>query len=264
MREASTLSEHPEFKGYIHDVGGPTANMYGIECEQKKIKGKCPNKHCLCPVICNNLEISHLAQINLLRKLRQIPKVKKVFIASGIRHDLVIRDKKYGVQYLEEIIKHHISGQLKLAPEHSEDHILTLMGKPSVESFIEFSHLFENTNHRLGKNLFLTCYFIAAYPGCTLQDMNNLDRFIRKILKFRPRQIQVFTPSPSTPATLMYYTEKAYNSGKPLFVEKDNQNKEKQKKCSSSAVPYNQPEKEKNHSIVTKSASGSWVVLYEN
>jgi len=229
LKEASILTNHPEFKGYIHDVGGPTANMYGIECKRKKTKGTCRNKRCLTPVVCNKLEISHLPQIALLKKLRQMPKVKKVFIGSGIRHDLVIKDQTYGLQYLEEIIQHHISGQLKVAPEHSEDHILALMGKPPIESFMEFLRCFEKINRRMGKKQFLTCYFIAAYPGCTRQDMECLNRFSRRVLKFKPRQIQIFTPSPSTPATLMYYTGKDYDSGKPLFVEKDKRNKEKQK-----------------------------------
>jgi uncharacterized radical SAM protein YgiQ len=229
LKEASILTNHPEFKGYIHDVGGPTANMYGIECERKKTKGTCRNKRCLTPVVCDKLEISHLPQIVLLKKLRQMPKVKKVFIGSGIRHDLVLKDQTYGLQYLEEIIRHHISGQLKVAPEHSEDHILALMGKPSIESFMEFFRCFEKINRRMGKKQFLTCYFIAAYPGCTRQDMERLKRFSRRVLKFKPRQIQIFTPSPSTPATLMYYTGKTYDSGKPIFVEKDKRNKEKQK-----------------------------------
>jgi len=229
LKEASILTNHPEFKGYIHDVGGPTANMYGIECERKKSKGSCRNKRCLTPVVCDKLEISHLPQITLLKKLRQIPKVKKVFIGSGLRHDLVIKDQTYGLQYLEEIIRHHISGQLKVAPEHSEDHILALMEKPSIESFLKFFSRFQKINRRIGKKQFLTCYFIAAYPGCTRQDMERLNHFSRNVLKFKPRQIQIFTPSPSTPATLMYYTGKAYDSGKPLFVEKDKRNKEKQK-----------------------------------
>ena len=230
LKEAAMLTNHPEFKGYIHDVGGPTANMYGIECEQKKTKGTCRNKRCLAPVVCNNLKISHLRQITLLKKLRQLPKIKKVFIASGIRHDLVLNDQIYGRQYLEEIIQHHISGQLKVAPEHSVNHILALMGKPSIESFMEFFRCFENINRRAGKKQFLTCYFIAAYPGCTHQDMEHLRHFSRSVLKFKPRQIQIFTPSPSTPATLMYYTEKAYDSGEQIYIAKDTRDKEKQKK----------------------------------
>ena len=229
LKEAARLTDHPEFKGYIHDVGGPTANMYGIECTRKRTKGACSNKRCLTPVVCSELNISHLPQMALLKKIRQLPKIKKVFIASGIRHDLMLKDRRYGLHYLEEVIQHHVSGQLKVAPEHSEDPILALMGKPSIDCFVEFMRHFEKINHRLGKKQFLTCYFIAAYPGCTFQDMLQLSRFSSRVLKFKPRQVQIFTPSPSTPATLMYYTEKAYDSGKPLFVEKDKQKKEKQK-----------------------------------
>jgi len=141
----------------------------------------------------------------------------------------VLNDQMYGLQYLEEIIRHHISGQLKVAPEHSENHVLALMGKPPIESFMEFARCFEKINRRMGKRQFLTCYFIAAYPGCTRRDMERLNRFTRRVLKFKPRQIQIFTPSPSTPATLMYHTGKAYHSGNPIFVEKDRRNKEKQK-----------------------------------
>jgi uncharacterized radical SAM protein YgiQ len=158
-----------------------------------------------------------------------LPKVKKVFIGSGIRHDLVLADHTHGLKYLEEIIGHHISGQLKLAPEHSENHILSLMGKPAIEGFIEFKRRFDKINRRLGKKQFLTCYFIAAFPGCSLQDMKRLRHFSHDVLRFRPRQVQIFMPSPSTPATLMYFTEKSYDNGKPLFVEKHNRDKEKQK-----------------------------------
>jgi len=229
LKEAAVLTQHPEFKGYIHDVGGPTANMYGIECRRRKTKGTCRNKRCLTPVVCSKLEVTHLPQIALLKKIREIPKVKKVFIASGIRHDLVLEDRTDGLRYLEEVVRHHISGQLKVAPEHSEDHILALMGKPPIERFMEFFRCFEKINRRIGRKQFLTCYFIAAYPGCTRRDMERLNRFSQRVLKFKPRQIQIFTPSPSTPATLMYHTEKAYDSGKPIFVEKDQRNKEKQK-----------------------------------
>jgi len=229
LREATTLTARPEFKGTIQDVGGPTANMYGIECRRKNKKGACRRKRCLTPKVCDKLTVDHSRQIVLLRKLRKLPGVKKVFIGSGIRHDLVLQDADHGLEYLEEIIRHHISGQLKLAPEHSENEILELMGKPAIEGFIEFKRRFETINRRLKKKQFLTCYFIAAYPGCTLEHMGRLNRFSREVLKFRPRQVQIFTPSPSTPATLMYTTGKSYDAGKPLFVEKNNRRKEKQK-----------------------------------
>ncbi len=230
LREAAGLTRHPEFKGIIQDIGGPTANMYGIECEQKKTHGPCRNKRCLTPTVCKHLPVSHKRQIRLLRKLRQLPGLRKAFIGSGIRHDLILQDKTYGRQYLEEIIRHHISGQLKIAPEHSENHILRLMGKPKANQLKQFVSLFYRTNKALGKKQFLTCYFIAAYPGCTLEDMHKLKRFIRQVLRFTPEQIQIFTPSPSTFATLMYYTETTLQGDRPLFVEKHNRRKENQKR----------------------------------
>jgi len=229
LREAGALTAHPRFKGIIQDVGGPTANMYGIDCGRRKEKGSCRHRRCLTPGVCKGLKVSHGRQIALLRKLRALPRVKKVFIGSGIRHDLVLRDGSHGLEYLEEIIRHHISGQLKLAPEHSENEILDLMGKPPIESFLEFKRHFDEINGRLGKRQYLTCYFIAAYPGCTLRHMERLNRFARSILKFRPRQVQIFTPSPSTPATLMYHAKKSYRTATPLFVEKQDRGKERQK-----------------------------------
>jgi uncharacterized radical SAM protein YgiQ len=229
LREAASLTNLPGFKGIIQDVGGPTANMYGIECEQKKTRGPCRNKRCLTPNICEHLPVSHKRQIRLLKKLRKLPGVKKAFIGSGVRHDLVLHDEIYGRQYLEEIIRHHISGQLKIAPEHSVDRILRLMGKPKADLLERFVSLFYQINKTLGKKQFLTCYFIAAYPGCTLEDMHKLKRFIRRVLGFTPEQIQIFTPSPSTMATLMYYTETTVRGKHALFVEKHNRKKEKQK-----------------------------------
>ncbi|SPD73203.1 conserved hypothetical protein [uncultured Desulfobacterium sp.] len=229
LREAQRLPQHPKFKGVIQDVGGPTANMYGIDCERKKVRGACMRKRCLTPSACKHLPVSHSRQIELLKRLGRLPGVKKVFIGSGIRHDLVLQDETYGQKYLEEIIRHHISGQLKIAPEHSEDHILRLMGKPGSDMFRRFVTLYDETNRALKKRQFLTCYFIAAYPGCTMEDMGKLKRFIGKVLKFRPEQIQIFTPSPSTFATMMYYTEET-PGGKRLFVEKDKRKKELQKR----------------------------------
>ena len=230
LKEAASFTKHAEFKGIIRDAGGPTANMYGMECEHIKKQGACPDKSCLFPAPCRKLPISHKRQIRLLQQLRQLPGVKKIFIGSGIRHDLILCDKKYGQKYLRELISHHISGQLKIAPEHTEDHVLALMGKPKANAFAKFVSLFDQTTKNLGNKQFLTCYFIAAYPGCAMKDMQNLKQFIRKVLRFTPEQIQVFTPTPSTMATLMYYTEKDTFTGKHIFVEKDSAKKEKQKK----------------------------------
>ncbi|MFH1076070.1 MAG: radical SAM protein, partial [Pseudomonadota bacterium] len=229
LREAEKLARHKDFKGIIQDVGGPTANMYGIECERKKRRGACRERRCLTPDICRHMPVSHKKQIRLLRKLRKIPNVKKVFIGSGIRYDLILQDKEFGHQYLDEIIKHHISGQLKIAPEHSETQILRLMGKPGRDLLKQFVLLFRQANAATGKKQFLTCYFIAAYPGCTIRDMQALKEHVHDILKFTPEQVQIFTPSPSTFATLMYYTELDCIDGKSVFVEKDIKQKIRQK-----------------------------------
>ena len=229
LKEARYLTRHPDFKGIIQDVGGPTANMYGMDCKLWQKHKPCENKHCLTPTPCVNLSIGHLRQIHLLRQLRELPNVRKIFIGSGIRHDLIVADKKNGRSYLGEIVSHHISGQIKVAPEHSQAHVLQLMGKPDTAVLTQFLTLFKQLNRERNKRQFLTCYFIAAYPGCTLADMAALKQFVRRTLGFRPQQVQIFTPSPSTVATLMYYTEQSFPDGGPLFVEKQIKKKERQK-----------------------------------
>lgn len=230
LREAAALTMHPDFKGIIRDVGGPTANMYGIECGIKKRKGPCPDKRCLGPAPCRHLPVSHRRQIMLLRKLREIPGVKKVFIASGIRHDLILHDSGYGEEYLEEIISHHVSGQLKIAPEHSETRVLELMGKP-VALTERFIARFRQVNRRLGKKQFLTCYLMAAHPGCTLEEMRRLKKFVGKTLRFQPEQVQIFTPSPSTFSTLMYHTRCSWDDNRAIYVETDLRGKQRQKQA---------------------------------
>jgi uncharacterized radical SAM protein YgiQ len=237
VKEAKKLTQKSDFKGIIQNVGGPTANMYGFDCKRNKRNGICSDKRCLSPGTCNTLKVDHSRQINLLRKLRALPGIKKVFIASGIRHDLILGDTAHGMDYLETVIKHHISGQLKIAPEHSEINVLNLMGKPGIELFIRFKTLFDQINKRLGLKQFLTCYFMAAYPGCRETDMQKLKSFSRKILGFRPQQIQIFTPTPSSPATLMYHTERSYESDTAIFVEKDIGQKSRQKSAATEAYP---------------------------
>ncbi|NOY70036.1 MAG: YgiQ family radical SAM protein [Deltaproteobacteria bacterium] len=232
--EASILSEvekivaHPGFSGIIADAGGPTANMYGFECARKLKQGACAGKRCLTPEPCRHLPVSHLAQIRLLGKIAGISGVKKVFVASGIRHDLVMTDKKHGRRYLETICKNHVSGQLKTAPEHTDPFILELLGKPGAGAFKQFASLYETINRHSGKNQYLTCYFIAAHPGCDMSHMKALKRFVSSVLRFTPEQVQIFTPSPLTISTLMYYTQKT-EDGRPVFVEKDMHKKEAQK-----------------------------------
>ena len=229
LDEANLIASSADFKGYIADVGGPTANMYGIECSKKLKLGACKNRRCLYPNICPSLKINHNKQIDLLTKLKKIKNVKKIFVASGIRYDLILSDSKCGQKYLEEIVRDHVSGQMKIAPEHTEDKVLNLMGKQGKYQLKEFKDKFYKINDKLGMKQFLTYYLIAAHPGCDERDMLDLKRFASKELRVSPEQVQVFTPTPSTYSTLMYYTEIDPFTGKKLFVEKDNNRKQKQK-----------------------------------
>ncbi len=229
LDEARRLTELPDFKGYIQDAGGPTANMYAIECDKKLSKGSCQGRRCLSPEICPVLKIDHTPQIELLSKLRQIKGVTKVFVASGIRYDMLLADRKHGQAYLEEVVKHHVSGQMKVAPEHSEDHILRRMGKPSKSTLLRFKERFDSLNQTLGKRQFLTYYMIAAYPGCSEKDMLKLKEFTSQSLHIFPEQVQIFTPTPSTYGSVMYYTEMDPFTREKIFVEKDAFRKERQK-----------------------------------
>jgi uncharacterized radical SAM protein YgiQ len=227
--EAKLLTGHPDFKGSIHDVGGPTANMYGFECKKKLSSGSCDDKRCLYPEICPALKIDHTRQISLLQRLRQVRGVKNVFVASGVRYDMVMGDKKMGSRYLSQLVRHHISGQMKVAPEHSESRVLKRMGKTGTKNLIEFRKLFYEMSRNARKKQFLTYYLIAAHPGCTERDMHHLKRFAGNELKIRPEQVQIFTPTPSTYSSLMYYTERDPFTGEKLVVEKEISGKNRQK-----------------------------------
>jgi len=229
LAEAARLAGHPDFKGYIQDLGGPTANMYGFECGRKLAKGICSAKRCIYPEVCPLMKVDHQPQIDLLRKVRQIPGVKKVFVASGIRYDMLLCDREHGDAYLREVVENHVSGQLKVAPEHTEEHVLALMGKPGSASLLEFKIRFDDLNRLAGKRQFLTYYLIAAHPGCSEADMQRLRTFASQKLQIHPEQVQVFTPTPSTYSSLMYYTEIDPFTGQSLFVEKDARRKERQK-----------------------------------
>ena len=229
IKEAKHFTTHKDFKGIISDLGGPTANMYGYECSKKIAKGTCEEKSCMFPKLCKALKPTHKRQLDLLRKVRALPGIKKAFVASGIRYDLISDDKAYGYEYLKEIVEHHISGQMKIAPEHIDDEILALMGKPPKEALVEFKGLFDRLSRESGKKQFLTYYLIAAHPGCEEKHMHSLKQFASNILKINPEQAQIFTPTPSTYATLMYYTGLHPITRKPLFVEKDMHKKERQK-----------------------------------
>lgn len=227
--EVKEITKMKKFKGNIADVGGPTANMYQVECKKKLKFGACQDRRCLYPQKCPALKIDHSKQIDLLKRLKGIDKIKKIFIASGIRYDMILDDKKCGQMYMEEIIKDHVSGQMKIAPEHTEDKVLSLMGKQGKAPLKEFKEKFYEINKKLGKKQFLTYYLIAAHPGCNEKDMLDLKRFASAELRVNPEQVQIFTPTPSTYSTLMYYTEMDPFTGKKLFVEKDNGKKQKQK-----------------------------------
>jgi len=230
LAEAQALTELPDFKGYIFDVGGPTANMYGFECERKLKKGACPDKRCIYPQVCPALKPDHQQQLELLRRLRRIPGIKKVFVGSGLRYDLILADKRYGNAYLRELAEHHVSGQLKVAPEHSQDALLARMGKPGQAALLEFKRRFEALSRAAGLRQYLTYYLIAAHPGCTEADMRALKAFASRELRISPEQVQIFTPLPCTYSALMYYTESDPFTDEKLFVEKDMGKKEKQKR----------------------------------
>lgn len=227
--EAREITQLPDYQGYIYDLSGPTANMYGFECPVKLRKGPCLDKSCLYPETCPTLPVDHQKQIELLQKLRQIDGVKKVFVGSGLRYDLILSDVEHGDEYLKELVQHHISGQLKVAPEHTQPDVLAWMRKPNSEKLLEFKHRFDNLSKDVRQEQFLSYYLIAAYPGCTLGDMQALKRFASQKLGILPEQVQVFTPTPSTYASLMYYTEKDPFTGEKLFVEKNPAAKKHQK-----------------------------------
>ena len=235
VAEAKELAVIPGFKGIIRDVGGPTANMYGIECSRKEKEGACPSRRCLFPTICPGLPVDHGAQIRLLKELRSIDGVKKVFVASGIRHDMILADTDHGVAYLEELIRHHVSGQMKIAPEHSETRVLEMMGKPGPGALLRFKALFTRLTQKHKKTAFLTYYLIAAHPGCTDGDMRRLRSFALRELHLLPEQVQIFTPTPSTYSTLMYWTGENPFDGKPCFVETTLRGREHQKRIMAKA-----------------------------
>ena len=229
LAEAEKITKLKDFKGYITDLGGPTANMYAAKCRTDKNAGGCENKRCLFPETCKNLIPGHNKQLELLEKVSRLERVKKVFISSGIRYDMICADPANGQNYLDNLAEKHISGQMKIAPEHADDKVLALMGKPKSDLLKQFVNMFEKSARSSRSKLFLTYYFIAAYPGCGDGEMFNLQRFIGRNLKINPEQVQIFTPTPSTAATMMYCCEKDL-SGNKLFVEKDRNNKQKQKR----------------------------------
>lgn len=203
IREAEGMIKDPQFKGYIHDVGGPTANFRAPACDKQLKHGVCTNKQCLYPKPCKNLKVDHSDYIALLRRIRSLKGVKKVFVRSGIRYDYVLADKD--PTFLKELSKHHISGQLRVAPEHVTDHVLDLMGKPRNEVYERFCKRFEDINKQLGLNQYVVPYLISSHPGSDMKDAIALAESIRD-MGYMPEQVQDFYPTPSTMSTCMYYT----------------------------------------------------------
>jgi uncharacterized radical SAM protein YgiQ len=226
LREAVTLIAMPDFKGYIHDVGGPTANFRMPSCENQAERGACKGKQCLAPSPCKNLMTDHSDYLTLLRSLRSLPGVKKVFIRSGLRYDylLAAHDQKF----MTELCEHHVSGQLKVAPEHVSPKVTKLMGKSGKEVYLKFVKTFQQTNQALGKEQYLVPYFMSSHPGAGLKEAIELAEFIRD-LNYHPEQVQDFIPSPGSLSTCMYYTGIHPLTGEKVYVAKDRHEKELQR-----------------------------------
>ncbi|MBR5337290.1 MAG: YgiQ family radical SAM protein [Lachnospiraceae bacterium] len=215
LKEAKMLTKDPDFKGYIHDVGGPTANFRAPACDKQLTKGACIGKQCLFPKPCASLKADHSDYVELLRKLRGIPGVKKVFIRSGIRYDYLLEDGSN--VFFHELCRYHISGQLKVAPEHVSDKVLKLMGKPDAACFNRFCEKYRAYNDKIGKKQFLVPYLMSSHPGSTLDDALCLAEYLRD-MKMNPEQVQDFYPTPSTISTCMYYTGVDPRTGKKVYV----------------------------------------------
>ena len=235
LREAKIMTEQPDFKGYIHDVGGPTANFHRTSCDAQIKRGTCHGKQCLSPDTCKNLTASHAGYLELLRKLRQLPKVKKVFIRSGIRFDYLMLAKD---DFLRELCEHHISGQLKIAPEHISDRVTRLMGKSGSKVYRRFVEKFTRMNKQLGKKQYLVPYFMSSHPGSQLEDAIELAEFIKE-MGYHPEQVQDFIPTPGTLSTCMWYTGLNPLTGQQVYSAKSPEEKAMQRALMQFWLPKN-------------------------
>jgi uncharacterized radical SAM protein YgiQ len=240
VNEAIRMTEDKDFKGYIHDVGGPTANFRQPACAKQIGKGACSNRQCLFPKPCPNLKIDHSEYLDILRTLRNLPKVKKVFVRSGVRFDYALYDKKD--TFIRELCKHHISGQLRVAPEHVSDNVLRLMGKPDNSVYTKFVEKCTKINEQLDKKQYLVPYLMSSHPGSTLKDAIKLAEYIRDI-GYMPEQVQDFYPTPSTISTCMYYTGVDPRDLKPVYTAKNPHEKAMQR----ALIQYRDP---KNYELV--------------
>lgn len=235
LKEAQEMTRDPEFKGYIHDVGGPTANFRAMACGKQASKGACANRQCLFPKPCPNLQADHSDYVSLLRKLRALPGIKKVFIRSGIRFDYLLCDKDD--TFFHELLKYHVSGQLKVAPEHICDAVLSKMGKPENAVYQRFMKKYEDYNQRIGKKQYLVPYLMSSHPGSTLKEAVALAEYIRD-LGYMPQQVQDFYPTPSTLSTVMYYTGIDPRDMSKVYVVKNPHEKAMQR----ALIQYRSPE----------------------
>ena len=226
IAEAKQIVQMPGFKGYIHDVGGPTANFRFPSCKQQEAHGLCKNKRCLFPSACKNLEADHTDYLNLLRELRRIEGIKKVFVRSGLRYDYMMADRNDA--FFRELVEHHISGQLKVAPEHMSDNALYYMGKPSFSVYEQFRERYARINQKLGRKQYLVPYLMSSHPGATLDDAILLAEYLNKV-GYMPEQVQDFYPTPGTLSTAMYYTEIDPRTMKPVYVAKTAEEKAMQR-----------------------------------
>lgn len=235
MREAKALTHDPEFKGYINDVGGPTANFFRPACDKQLKHGVCKNKRCLWPSVCKNMVVDESGYTQLLRDLRSIPGIKKVFIRSGIRFDYTMADASD--EFMLELLQHHVSGQLRLAPEHVSDAVLSVMGKPSRAVYNAFCRRFDKINEEYGLNQFVVPYLISSHPGSTMKEAVELACAVRD-MGYMPEQVQDFYPTPSTMSTCMYYTGVDPRTMKPVYVARDPHEKAMQR----ALIQYRKPE----------------------
>ena len=240
IEEAKEVIQAPDFKGYIHDVGGPTANFRHPSCQKQLTKGVCPNRQCLFPTPCKNLQVDHRDYLELLRKLRALPGVKKVFIRSGIRFDYLLCDKDD--TFLKELVKYHISGQLKVAPEHVSDPVLKMMGKPPNAVYQKFITKYQRLNEKLGMKQYVVPYLMSSHPGSTLKEAVKLAEYLRD-LGYMPEQVQDFYPTPSTISTVMYYTGLDPRTMEPVYVPTNPHEKAMQR----ALIQYRDP---KNYALV--------------
>lgn len=237
LREAGLLAKLPDFKGYINDVGGPSANIRLPSCKKQERAGSCKDKNCLGYKKCPNLVADHSEYMEILREMRALPGVKKVFIRSGIRYDYLMADPQYK-KILKELVEHHISGQLKVAPEHCSENVLRLMGKPSFALYRKFSEDYKKVNAELGRKQFLVPYLISSHPGSTLKDAIELALFLKSV-NYVPLQVQDFYPTPSTKATTMYYTGIDPDTMKEVYVPRTKEEKRTQRALMQYGFPQN-------------------------